>query len=139
MPPFRGLGSSPPGVRKDGHRSIAGKSVLSSSVGGRGKGSRGYGVGGKPQKRHRKILKDNLYSVTKGDIRRMARRGGIKRISSGIYDETRHVMKDYMSRVLKDICAMVDHGGRKTCTVSDVVWVLKRMGRPIYGFGAAEK
>jgi hypothetical protein len=54
MPPFRGLGSSPPGVRKDGHRSIAGKSVLGSShPQGRGKGSRGFGVGGKGQKRHR--------------------------------------------------------------------------------------
>jgi histone H3/H4 len=33
--------------------------------------------------------------------RRMARRGGIKRISGGIYDETRHVMKDYMTRVCR--------------------------------------
>ncbi|PQE03827.1 Histone H4 protein [Rutstroemia sp. NJR-2017a BBW] len=71
--------------------------------------------------------------------RRMARRGGVKRISSGIYEETRGVMKDYLIRVLRDICAMVDHGGRKTCTVSDVVWVLKRLGRPIYGFGSAER
>ncbi|PQE03828.1 hypothetical protein CJF30_00006517 [Rutstroemia sp. NJR-2017a BBW] len=56
MPPFRGLGSSPPGVRKDGHQSIAGKSVLGSShPQGRGKGSRGFGVGGKGQKRHRYI------------------------------------------------------------------------------------
>jgi histone H3/H4 len=77
--------------------------------------------------------------------RRMARRGGIKRISAGIYDETRQVMKDYITKVcrlwmsqttysngaqvLRDICAMVDHAGRKTCTVSDVSWNAVPSGR----------
>jgi len=31
--------------------------------------------------------------------RRLARRGGVKRISAGIYDESRVALKDYMTRV----------------------------------------
>lgn len=37
--------------------------------------------------------------VTKGDIRRMARRGGVKRISAMIYDETRGVLKQRLTSV----------------------------------------
>nr|GFD60310.1 histone H4 [Tanacetum cinerariifolium] len=33
-------------------------------------------------KRHRKILRDNIQGITKPAIRRLARRGGVKRISA---------------------------------------------------------
>jgi histone H4 len=42
-------------------------------------------------------------------------------------------------QLLKDLCAVVDVCGRKTICVSDVVFVLNRQGRPIYGFGSAER
>merc|ERR1712058_145662 len=58
---------------------------------GRGKGGKGLGKGG--AKRHRKILKDNIQGITKPAIRRLARRGGVKRISAMIYEETRGVLK----------------------------------------------
>lgn len=44
-------------------------------------------------KRHRKILRDNIQGITKPAIRRLARRGGVKRISGLIYEETRGVLK----------------------------------------------
>lgn len=47
---------------------------------GRGKGGKGLGKGG--AKRHRKILRDNIQGITKPAIRRLARRGGVKRISA---------------------------------------------------------
>ena len=43
--------------------------------------------------RHRKILRDNIQGITKPDIRRLARRAGVKRISAMIYEETRGVLK----------------------------------------------
>ena len=46
---------------------------------GRGKGGKGLGKGG--AKRHRKILRDNIQGITKPAIRRLTRRGGVKRIS----------------------------------------------------------
>ena len=51
---------------------------------GRGKGGKGLGKGG--AKRHRKVLRDNIQGITKPAIRRLARRGGVKRISGLIYD-----------------------------------------------------
>ncbi|CAB4427387.1 unnamed protein product [Rhizophagus irregularis] len=81
---------------------------------GRGKGGKGLGKGG--AKRHRKILRDNIQGITKPAIRRLARRGGVKRISGLIYEET-----------------------RGTVTSLDVVYALQRQGRTLYGFGVLEK
>ena len=58
---------------------------------GRGKGGKGLGKGG--AKRHREVLRDNIQGITKPAIRRLARRGGVKRISGLIYEETRGVLK----------------------------------------------
>ncbi|KAF5673572.1 histone h4 [Fusarium heterosporum] len=47
-------------------------------------------------KRHRKILKDSVNGINapaKPAIRRLARRGGVKRISAGIYDEIRGALR----------------------------------------------
>jgi histone H4 len=64
---------------------------------GRGKGGKGLGKGG--AKRHRKILRDNIQGITKPAIRRLARRGGVKRISGLIYEETRGVLKIFLENV----------------------------------------
>ncbi|KAL1238584.1 Histone [Trichinella spiralis] len=61
---------------------------------GRGKGGKGLGKGG--AKRHRKVLRDNIQGITKPAIRRLARRGGVKRISGLIYEETRAVLKLFL-------------------------------------------
>ena len=65
---------------------------------GRGKGGKGLGKGG--AKRHRKVLRDNIQGITKPAIRRLARRGGVKRISGLIYEETRGVLKVVYSQIL---------------------------------------
>jgi hypothetical protein len=66
-------------------------------VAGRGKGGKGLGKTG--AKRHRKILRDNIQGITKPAIRRLARRGGVKRISGLIYEETRAVLKNFLEGV----------------------------------------
>ncbi|THV78014.1 hypothetical protein D6D29_08022 [Aureobasidium pullulans] len=60
--------------------------------------------------------------------RRLARRGGVKRISATIYDEVRAALKDRL-KLVPTQCTV-----RKTITVPDVVFVLNRHGTPIYGF-----
>jgi histone H3/H4 len=47
----------------------------------------------------RKILRDNIQGITKPAIRRLARRGGVKRISGLIYEETRGVLKTFLENV----------------------------------------
>ncbi|QSZ34182.1 hypothetical protein DSL72_005771 [Monilinia vaccinii-corymbosi] len=120
-----------------GHHSMSGKTVVSSFAGGKGKGKGpgARGIGGGPHlRRHRKVLKDNINGITKGDIRRLARRGGVKRISALIYHDVRDAIKARLSEVLRDCSTIVEHGKRKTVTVNDVIWALRRQGRPIYGF-----
>lgn len=129
--------------------------------------SKGLGKGG--AKRHRKILRDNIQGmealfyaydflkhrvgITKPAIRRLARRGGVKRISGLIYEETRGVLKIFLenvgrvavyvvtsthpsTQVIRDSVTYTEHAKRKTVTALDVVYALKRSGRTLYGFGA---
>ena len=98
-----------------------------------GKGGKGLGKGG--AKRHRKILRDNIQGITKPAIRRLARRGGVKRISAMIYEETRGVLKSFLESVIRDAVTYTEHAKRKTVTSLDVVYALKRQGRTLYGFG----
>nr|XP_008539412.1 PREDICTED: uncharacterized protein LOC103565209 [Equus przewalskii] len=109
----------------------AGYSVFIMS--GRGKGGKGLGKGG--AKRHRKVLRDNIQGITKPAIRRLARRGGVKRISGLIYEETRGVLKVFLENVIRDAVTYTEHAKRKTVTAMDVVYALKRQGRTLYGFG----
>jgi histone H4 len=91
--------------------------------------------------------------ITKPAIRRLARRGGVKRISGLIYEETRGVLKiflenvrrpfsvfvivsHYSLQVIRDSVTYTEHAKRKTVTALDVVYALKRSGRTLYGFGA---
>jgi len=60
-----------------------------------------------PVSRRRKILRDNIQGVTKPDIRRLARRGGVKRISGMIYSDIRCVIKDRLKLILKRVCVIV--------------------------------
>ncbi|URE30982.1 hypothetical protein MUK42_16880 [Musa troglodytarum] len=86
---------------------------------GRGKGGKGLGKGG--AKLHRK---------PSGDWR-----GGVKRISGLIYEETRGVLKIFLENVIRDAVTYTEHARRKTVTALDVVYALKRQGRTLYGFG----
>ena len=94
-----------------------------------GKGGKGLGKGG--AKRHRKILRDNIQGITKPAIRRLARRGGVKRISAMIYEETRGVLKTFLEGVIRDAVTYTEHAKRKTVTSLDVVYALKRQGRKL--------
>jgi histone H4 len=84
--------------------------------------------------KRRKVLRDNIQGITKPAIRRLARRGGVKRISGLIYEETRGVLKLFLENVIRDAVTYTEHGRRKTVTAIDVVYALKRKGRNLYGF-----
>jgi len=119
-------------------RGKGGKGLGKGGKGLGGKGLGGKGLGGKGlggAKRHRKVLRDNIQGITKPAIRRLARRGGVKRISGMIYEETRGVLKVFLENVIRDAVTYTEHAKRKTVTAMDVVYALKRQGRTLYGFG----
>ena len=101
-----------------------------------GKGKGGKVAGKTGGKRHTKrSTKPTSEGITKPAIRRLARRGGVKRISSFIYDDTRQVLKNFLENVVRDSVTYCEHARRKTVTAMDVVFALKRQGRTLYGFG----
>ena len=94
---------------------------------GRGKGGKGLGKGG--AKKHRKVLRDNIQGITKPPIRRLARRGGNKRISGLIYEETRGTLKVFLQTFINDAVTCTEHMRRKTVSVLDIILALKRQGK----------
>jgi len=95
---------------------------------------RGKGLGKGGAKRHQKILRDNIQGVTKPSIRRLGRRGGVKRISGVVYEETRSVLKTFLEGIIRDAVCYTDHSRRKTVSASDVVYALKGRGHKIFGY-----
>jgi histone H4 len=109
------------------------KKMNAGKTGKGGKASYGKISGGKRIKKH---TKEVILGITKPAIRRLARRGGVKRISNLIYEETRNVLKTFLENVVRDAVTYTEHARRKTVTAMDVVYALKRQGRSLYGFGA---
>ena len=66
-----------------------------------------------------------LQGITKPAIRRLARRGGVKRISGLIYEETRGILKVLLENVIRDAVTYTEHAMMKTVTAMDVVYSLK--------------
>lgn len=57
-------------------------------------------------------------------IRRLARRGGVKRISGLIYEETRGVLKIFLENVIRDSVTYTEHAKRyvpRTTSLSRIV------------------
>merc|ERR1712083_116393 len=103
-----------------------------------GVGKGGKGVNGKVGTKRisqKRSAKASIEGITKPAIRRLARRGGVKRISSFVYDDTRQVLKGFLEGIVRDAVTYTEHARRKTVTALDVVYALKRQGRTIYGFG----
>jgi histone H4 len=81
-------------------------------------------------------IKDSTLSgITKPAIRRLARRGGVKRISRPIYDEVRQELRLFLETTLRDATTYCEHAKRKTVKPLDIVYALKRKGRDLYGYG----
>ena len=59
-------------------------------------------------------------------MRRLVRRGGVKRISAFIYDDTRAVLQSFLENVFRDSITYTEHARRKTVIALDVVYALKR-------------
>lgn len=133
--PASSPGSSPASSRAPSPASGSAVPARQPSFSGGGKGLM-RSMGGKgPMMRHRSIQKPPLEGITKGDLRRLARRGGVKRISGICYDETRGALKEYLTKIIKDAVVYTAHANRKTVTAGDVVYALKRNGKTLYGYG----
>ncbi|KUI68436.1 Histone H4.2 [Cytospora mali] len=118
MPPMVPQRGGPSGLKRPGM--VSGKTI--------------FGAGKAGGKRHRKIIRDNIRGITRPAIRRLARRGGVKRISASIYNDVRAALKERLTMILRDCVTYCEYRQAKTITIYDVIHSLKRIGRPVYGF-----
>lgn len=88
-----------------------------------------------PAKRHvhRRILRGNIEGITNPAIKRLARRGGVKRMSQLVPAEARGVLKQWLENIMKDVVTYTEHARRKTVTSNDVIHALKRNHISYYG------
>ena len=85
-------------------------------------------------KRVRQVLKNSIHGIAKAAFCRMARRGGVERMSGNIFEESHGVLKIFLEHVIKDAIIYTTYCNRKTMMAMDVVYALKHHGRTLYGF-----
>ncbi|KAJ7039311.1 histone Octamer, chromosomal Protein, alpha carbons only [Mycena alexandri] len=73
--------------------------------------------------------------ITTPALKRLARRGGVKRSSNRVYGDMRGALKIFLEGVIKDAVLYTEHGYRSTVASLDITYALKRSGRTLYGFG----
>lgn len=98
-----------------------------------GKVRKGVGKGG-VKRRHPKIYGNTLEGITKATIRRLARRGGVHRISGLIYSEVREILKIFLQNVIRNATIYAEFSKRKLVMVEDVIYALRKKGQTLYGF-----
>lgn len=123
-----------PQTKLSARKSVSGKIGHKTLISNQARGSLKIGGKGSQPKRIRLRPHEAIQGVTKPAIRRLARRGGVKRISGLVYEETRGVLKIFLEKVIRDSITYMEHARRKTLSAKDVVFALKRQGKTIYGF-----
>merc|ERR1711894_8245 len=107
--------------------------VVSGKSGKSAKGGKSFPVA----KRHKHVKAgsgDILKGLTKPTLKKLARRGGVKRISANSHDEMHFMVKEFLTTVISNTCTYSDHGKRKTITLQDVKYGLKNQGIHMVGF-----
>ena len=72
---------------------------------------------------------------TTNDLRRLARRGGVKRIGDGTHEEAFTALRCFLKKIIRDAALYVEHAHRKTVTPLDIVLAAKRNEISLYGYG----
>ncbi|CAD7950516.1 unnamed protein product [Amoebophrya sp. A120] len=78
------------------------------------------------------VVHDNL---CKSAIRRLARRGGVRRVSAKIYQPIRLAFQQWLEKVTEQTYILTSHQGRATVRTNEVINALKLQGKNIYGYG----
>lgn len=92
--------------------------------------------GGGGAVRQSKPQKDAIDGIKKPSIRKLARRGGVKRIHGLVYKEIRDILKVFLENVIKKALLYMEYSGRKTVTSMDIVHALKQHGINLYAVQA---
>jgi len=72
------------------------------------------------------VLRDSIQGITNPAIHRLARRGGVKRISGLMYDETRGVLKVLLENIIRDAVMYTADAGGMVVTDDAVAFAMKQ-------------
>ncbi|KAJ7433231.1 hypothetical protein FB451DRAFT_1564001 [Mycena latifolia] len=78
---------------------------------------------------------DAIENITRPSIRRVSRRGGVRRARSTIHWDVCGLLRTYVERVIQDAVLYTEHESRSTMMAQDVVHALGRNGMKLYGVG----
>ncbi len=81
------------------------------------------GLGG--ARRHRRILRDNIQGLAKGQIKRLIFKAGGFRSSGLIYDEVKGITKIYLEKLLRQVVTITEYRRLKTVSSNSVLYCLK--------------
>ncbi len=87
-------------------------------------------------KKGESMLEKAEYNITKPALVRLARRGGVKRISATVFPEVRSQILVFLQKVLTDAEIYMAHSHQKTVMPNHMIQALKRSGRTLYGYGS---
>lgn len=93
------------------------------------------GNGRKGAKRRNNATNVTNQTLPNKVILRLARRGGVKRLSALVYDQTRDILRVFLENLIRDAFAYSKYSKRNTVTALDVSYALKRNGGTMSGFG----
>jgi histone H3 len=82
-------------------------------------------------KKHRKILRDNIQGITSPALKRLARRGGVKRITGSCFEELRSITKVFLENVIRDAVTLTEYNRHKTVSLNDVLVALEILGHRV--------
>lgn len=86
--------------------------------------------------RYRRVIRtDNIARISKASLRRLARRGGVLRLSNTVYPVIRGTLYKFLQQIIQTAVIYTSHARRKTVTVYDIIYALKHEGRTLFGFG----
>jgi histone H4 len=80
--------------------------------------------------------------LSRGDVKRLARRGGVVRMGAGTGDTVQLALRAFLRGVIGDAVTFCEHSRRRTVYTQDVVLALKHAGSSLwhtvlYGYDAA--
>ncbi len=97
------------------------------------RGGHGSGRGGRMSARHKnKTKKQGMENLTKEAIKKLARRGGVTRISGLVYEPVRDSIETYLKMLDKLSIVFMESQKKKVVQVTHVLEALKRMDRTHY-------
>ena len=88
----------------------------------------------KPTPKRASPAKATPKAFSSSAMRRIARRGGVKRLARLTYEEVRGVVHDFVKKLVTDAITYTEHRRAGTVVAMDVVHALKRQGRHLYGY-----